>query len=166
MDKYIQIFKDFILYDKEFVDDIIERFYKEVQQVGELLAKQSERFYGANKEELIEFFDFLSGNGFEVMDEEPAFPWDIHTVKVIPIYREDIIENEKEEEEKSVVYVETTVSSTVLSYTSTETYEGYYSECEEYVAPRKIRFCICRRMELPRLVSTSGRGCIRVPRPP
>ena len=45
MDKYVQIFKDFILHDKEFVDDIIKRFYKEVRQIGELLEKESNQFY-------------------------------------------------------------------------------------------------------------------------
>lgn len=166
MNKYIEIFKNFLRADQEFVEDLIPRFHHEMETIGQYLEKKSQKMYCANREELMEFLDFIDGNGFEVTYEEPILPWDNHPYKIVPIYLEEIIENEETEEEKRTIFMEFSVPTTTLCNTSVETYEGYYSECEEYVAPCKVWFCVCRRMELPRLVSTSRRRCTRVPRPP
>jgi len=167
MNKYIEIFKNFLRADQEFVEDLIPRFHHEMETIGQYIEKKSTRMYCANTEELMEFLDFIDGNGFEVTYEEPILPWDNHTYKIIPIYLEEIVENEKpKEEEESTVALDVSVQTTVLYNTSVETYEGYYSECEEYYSPRPVWICIRRRMEFPRLVSKGRRSCARVPRPP
>lgn len=166
MNKYIEIFKNFLRADQEFVEDLIPRFHHEMETIGQYLEKKSQKMYCTNKEELMEFLDFIDGNGFEVIYEEPLLPWDIHPYKIVPIYLEEIVENEKPKEEERPVFMDVSVQTTVLYNTSVETYEGYYSECEEYDPPREVWVCIRRRMEFPRLVPQGRCSCTRVPRPP
>ena len=166
MNKYIEIFKNFLRADREFVEDLIPRFHHEMETIGQYLEKKSQKMYCANTEELMEFLDFIDGNGFEVIYEEPILPWDNHPYKIVPIYLEEIVENEEPKEKECTVTLDVSVQTAVLCNTSMETYEGYYSECEEYYSPRTVWICIRRRVEFPRLVPQGRRGCIRVPRPP
>ena len=166
MNKYIEIFKNFLRADQEFVEDLIPRFHHEIETIGRYLEKKSQKMYCTNNEELMELLDFIDGNGFEIIYEEPILPWDNHPYKIVPIYLEEIVENEKPKEEERPIFMDVPIQTTVLYNTSVETYEGYYSECEEYVAPRKIRFCIRGCLELPGLVPSRWCGCTRVPRPP
>lgn len=166
MDKYVQIFKDFLLADQCYVKQLIPRFFHEMQLLGQFIEKRSTRMYCADKEELKEFLDFIDGNGFIIEYEAPVLPWDNYNYKIIPIYREEIIINEKPKEKESTVSMGFSIPSTNLYNTTVETYEEYYSECEEYVAPREVWFCIRGCLELPRLVPSRRCGCTRVPRPP
>lgn len=167
MNKYIEIFKNFLRSDKEFVEILIPRFHHEMELLGQYIEKKSSRLYCSNKEELSEFLDFIDGNGFEIEYEEPTLPWDVHPYKIIPIYMEEIIENEKqEEEEERPVFMEFSVPQVVLHETSMETYAGYWSECKEYVAPCEVRFCIYGCLEFLRLVPEGRCGSSPVPRPP
>lgn len=165
MDKYVQIFKDFLLADQHYVKQLMPRFFHEMQLLGQFIEKRSTKMYCADKEELKEFLDFIDGNGFIIEYEAPVLPWDNYSYKIIPIYREEIIIHEKPKEEPAIT-MELSVSSTSLYYTPVETYEGYYSECEEYVPPDEVWFCIRGCLELPGLVPTRRSRCARVPRPP
>jgi len=166
MNKYTEIFKNFLHSDKEFVDILIPRFHHEMELLGKYIEKKSSRLYCSNKEELSEFLDFIDGNGFEVEYEEPVLPWDAHPYKIIPIYTEEIIENEKPEEEERPVFMEFSVSKITLYDTSMETCERYILEYKEFLASWTFWLCVCRRVELLRLVPEGRCGSSPVPRPP
>lgn len=168
MDKYVQIFKNFLRSDQCYVKQLMPRFFHEMQLLGQYIEKKSSKLYCEDKEELKEFLEFIDGNGFKVEYEKPTLPWDNYTYKIIPLYLEEIIidEKPKAKEEEPVVTMELSVSTTSLYYTPVETYEGYYAECEEYVPSDEVWFCIRGCLELPGLVPTRRRRCTRVPRPP
>ena len=66
-----QYFIDHILHDKEFVQDIIERYKSVVDQVGERLLSHKREMWGRDTDFMREFYDFIDGNGFVVeVDKE------------------------------------------------------------------------------------------------
>lgn len=164
MNDLIQIFIDHLLFDKEFVQELMPRLHKEFELIGGFLKKHSETLYCTDKEELSELFDFLDGNGFMVERPENPSPWDKHPIKLIPIYTEET-ENEEEKESINCVYI--SVPTTPLYYTSVEAGTRYILELPQFLPPRPLRLRIRGRMEFLRLVPKSRcRGSSLSSRPP
>lgn len=132
MDDLIQIFTDHLLFDKEFVQDLMPRLHREFELIGGFLKKHSETLYCKDKEEFSELFDFLDGNGFIVERPENPSPWDKHPIKLIPIYTEETENEEEKKESINCVYV--SVPTTPLYYTSMEDDQGYILEYEKLLA--------------------------------
>ena len=177
MDKFIQIFIDFIPNDKSFIETLMPKYEKEFRTLGIYIERHSMSLTCKDNEFMEELLDFLDGNGFEVIRPRVKNPYDTHPIELIPIYIEKItLEEEiREVNEKlkaAIKKIQSTVSEyvpvqeTALSYTSVEGDERPLLECEELFAPRPIRLRIHRCMELLRLVSAGWCGSSTLPRPP
>lgn len=174
MNKYIEIFKNFLHFDKEFVDDLIPRFHNEMELLGRFIEEHRSKLYCSNKEELSEFIDFIDGNGFKVIRPENLFSNSTHPIELIPIYTEEIeeIENINEKVKETIKKLQSALSEyvpvqeTVLSYTSMETNQRYILEYEKLLASWAFWLCVCRRVELLRLVPEGRCGSTAIPRPP
>ena len=182
MDKYIQIFIDFIPNDKSFVDTLMPKYEKEIRTLGIFIEKHSTTLNCHDNEFMEELLDFLDGNGFEVIHPQVSNPYNTHPIKLIPIYEHTItqgietitkeIEKENEKLKAALEKIQSTLSEYVpvqtctLSYASMEMDEGPVLECEELYAPRPIWIYLRRRMEFLRLVSAGWGGSTTLPRPP
>ena len=176
MDELIQIFINHIPYDKEFVEALMPQYEKEFKLLGGYIKKHSTELWCKDGSEMQELFDFLDGNGFEVIFPEHPIPWDPHPIKLIPIYPPKTIQEElrelNEKIKEAVEKVQSTLSEyipvqeNVLSYTSMEDDPRPLLECEELFPPRPIRLRIRRCLEFLRLVPTSWGGSAALPRPP
>lgn len=180
MDKFIQIFIDFIPNDKEFVKELMPKYEKEFRILGESIEEHSTSLNCMDSEFMEELFDFLDGNGFEVIHPQ-VNPYDTHPIQLIPIYPEEkntITINEKEIEKineklqeaikkiQSALSEYVPVQETVLSYTSMEDCKRYILEYEKLLASWAFWLRVCRRVELLRLVPEGRCGSTPVPRPP
>ena len=172
MDKYIQIFIDFIPNDKSFVDELMPRYEEEFYLLGYYIEKHIASLSCRDGRSMEELFDFLDGNGFEVIYPQVKNPYDVYPVQLIPIY-ERTVTKETEDLDEAIKKIQSTfseyfsVQTYSLSYTSVEADERPILECEKLYTPRPIWICLRRRMELLRLVSEScGRGFTLYGRPP
>lgn len=177
-DKYIKIFIDFIPYDKEFVKELMPKYEKEFRTLGMYIEKHSTSLKCINSEFMEELFDFLDGNGFEVVRPRVKDPYETHPIQLIPIYVEktttlgEEIEKANERLKTAIKKIQSAVSEyvpvqeTVLSYTSMEDNQRYILEYEKLLASWAFWLRICRRVELLRLVPAGRCGSTPVPRPP
>ena len=178
MDKYIQIFIDFIPNDKSFVDTLIPKYEKEFRTIGDFIERHSTSLKCKDNEFMEELFDFLDGNGFEVIRPRVKNPYDLYPIQLIPIYERTMetltkeIEKENEKLKAALEKLQSTLSEyvpvqeTVLCNTSVEMDEGPVLECEELYTPRPIWICLRRLLEFFRLVSAGWGGSTTLPRPP
>ena len=177
MDKFIQIFIDFIPNDKEFVRELIPKYEHEFRTLGIYIEKHSTSLYCIDDEFMEELFDFLDGNGFEVIRPQVKIPYDAHPIQLKPIYiekttLEEEIEKINEKVRETIKKIQSTVSEyvpvqeTVLSYTSMEDSKRYILEYEKLLASWAFWLRVCRRVELLQLVSEGRCGSTPVPRPP
>lgn len=177
MDKFIQIFIDFIPYDKEFVADLMPKYEKEFRLLGIYIERHSTALKCRDDEFMEELFDFLDGNGFEVIRPQVKIPYDTHPIELNPIYVEKLtlekeIEEANERLKTAIKKVQSAVSEyvpvqeTVLSYTSMEDNKRYILEYEKLLASWAFWLRVCRRVELLRLVPKGRCGSASVPRPP
>lgn len=177
MDKFIQIFIDFIPYDKEFVEDLMPKYEKEFRLLGIYIERHSTALKCRDDEFMEELFDFLDGNGFEVIRPQVKIPYDTHPIELNPIYIEKLtlekeIEEVNERLKTAIKKIQSTVSEyvpvqeTVLSYTSMEDDQRDLLEYSQLLASWAFWLRICRRVELLRLVPESRCGSTPVPRPP
>lgn len=149
MDKFIQIFIDFIPNDKEFVKELIPKYEKEFRTLGIYIESHSTSLNCINSEFMEELFDFLDGNGFEVIRPQVKNPYDTHPIQLIPIYPEkkititinkQEIEKINETLQKAIQKLQSTlneyvpVQETTLSYTSMEDNQRYILEYEKLLA--------------------------------
>ena len=65
MDRFIQIFIDFIPSDKKFVEDLMPKYAKEFRTLGIYIERHSTSLKCIDSDFMEELFDFLDGNGFE-----------------------------------------------------------------------------------------------------
>lgn len=172
MDKYIQIFIDFIPNDKSFVDTLMPRYKEEFHLLGYYIEMHSASLSCKDDESMRELFDFLDGNGFEVIYPQVTNPFDVYPVRLIPIY-ERTITKEIEGLDEAIKKIQSAfseyfpVQTCSLSYTSVEADERPILECEKFYTPRPLWICLRRRMELLQLVSEScGRSFTLYGRPP
>ena len=169
MNQYIKIFRDFIPKDKGRIKELIPRFFNEIQLLGKHIEKKTEKLYAISTESIEEFIDFIDGNGFIIerkTDTSPFHFFSWETATIIPIYPEEIEDNEEEEKHEPVIRMELPVQTCSLSYTSMEMDEGPVLECEELYTPRPIWICLRRCLEFLRLVSAGWGGSSTLPRPP
>lgn len=177
MDKFIQIFIDFIPYDKEFIKDLMPKYEQEFRLLGTYIEAHSTSLSCTNDKIMEELFDFLDGNGFEVVRPQVINPYDLYPIKLIPIYEEKPtlekeIEKVNEKLKTAIKKIQSAVSEyvpvqeTVLSYTSMEMDEGPVLEREELYTPRQLWICLYRLLGLLRLVPEGWCGSTPVPRPP
>ena len=182
MDKYIQIFIDFIPNDKSFIDMLMPKYESEFRTIGMYIEEHSSTLMCSDNEFMEELFDFLDGNGFEVIRPRVKNPYDIHPIQLIPIYERTItqgiytitkeIEEENEKLKAAIEKLQSTLSEYVpvqtcsLSYTSVEDGEGYILEYSQLSTPRPIWICLRRCLEFLRLVSAGWGGSSTLPRPP
>lgn len=177
MDRFIQIFIDFIPSDKEFVEDLMPKYEKEFRTLGMYIEKHSTELKCRDDEFMEELFDFLDGNGFEVVRPQVRIPYDTHPIELIPIYEEKTtlkkeIEEANERLKTAIKKIQSAVSEyvpvqeTVLSYTSMEDNQRYILEYEKLLASWAFWLRVCRRVELLRLVPEGRCGSTPVPRPP
>ena len=132
MDKFIQIFIDFIPYDKEFVKELMPKYEHAFRELGIYIERHNTLLKCRDTEFMEELFDFLDGNGFEIVRPQVKDPYDTHPIQLIPIYtlEEEIKETNEKIEEKikkiqSAISKYTSIQETVLSYTSMENGERY-----------------------------------------
>lgn len=182
MDKYIQIFIDFIPSDKGFIDSLMPKYKGEFRTLGEYIEKHSTSLNCKDDEFLEELLDFLDGNGFEVIRPKVKDPYDTHPIQLKPIYIEKIhidtitleeeIKKINEELKETIKKVQSAVSEYIpvqevtLSYTSMEMDEGPVLEYEELYTPRPLWICLHRCLEFLRLVSAGWSRSTALPRPP
>lgn len=178
MDDFIQIFTDHLLFDKEFVEELLPRFQHEFELLGEFLQNHSIKLFCQDTSDMEELFDFLDGNGFEVIRPQVKNPYDTHPIELIPIYIEKTTALEEEIEEANerlktaIKKIQSTFSEYIsiqeaaLSYTSMEDCEGYILEYKKFLASWTFWLCVCRRVELLRLVPKGRCGSTPIPRPP
>lgn len=180
MDEFIQIFIDFIPNDKEFVIDLMSKYEHEFKLLGKFIKQHSTSLKCRSNEFMEELFDFLDGNGFEVIRPINPIPYDTHPIELIPIYTEETItitinkeiEEKNERLKEAIKKIQSTLSEyvpvqeTSLYYTSMEDNQRYILEYEKLLASWAFWLCVCRRVELLRLVSESRCGSTSVPRPP
>ena len=114
---YIQIFKDFIKFDKEFVDNLLDRYDDGIECLGKAIHDHyKETLYARNNEFTREFLEFIEGNNFILKPSEKS--------GFISIYIDwESVENEKKKSHNGMVF---SVQETILSYTSME-------DCERYI---------------------------------
>lgn len=163
MNDFIQIFIDHLLFDKEFVEELLPRFQHEFELLGKFLQQHSPELFCKDTPDMEELFDFLDGNGFEVIRPQIPIPWDPHPIKLRPIYIEEEIYEETSQSAFSEYF---SVQETVLSYTSMEDCERYILEYKKFLASWTFWLRVCRRVELLRLVPEGRCGSTPVPRPP
>lgn len=177
MDKFIQIFIDFIPNDKEFVEELMPKYKNEFRTLGIYIERHDTKLNCVDSEFMEELFDFLDGNGFEVIRPQVKNPYDTHPIQLIPIYAEKttLEEELKEVNEKlkaAIKKIQSTVSEyipvqeDVLYYASMEDNKRYILEREKLLASWAFWLRVCRRVELLRLVSKSRCGSTPIPRPP
>lgn len=178
MDKYIQIFIDFIPNDKSFVDTLMPKYEKEFRTIGDFIERHSTSLKCKDNEFMEELFDFLDGNGFEVIRPRVKNPYDLYPIQLIPIYERTIetltkeIEKENEKLKAALEKLQSTlgeyvpVQEVALSYASAETDSRYVLEYKKLLASWAFWLRICRRVELLRLVPEGRCGSTPVPRPP
>lgn len=180
MDEFIQVFINFIPNDKEFVEDLMPKYKTEFNLLGKFIKQHSTSLKCKDNEFMEELFDFLDGNGFEVIRPINPIPYDTHPIELIPIYTEETVKvtlekeiekvNEKLKEAiekiQSAVSEYVPVQETPLYYTSMEDNQRYILEYEKLLASWAFWLRVCRRVELLRLVPESRCGSTPVPRPP
>lgn len=181
MDKYIQIFIDFIPNDKEFVEGLIPKYRSEFQLLGRYIESHATSLSCIKSESLEELLDFLDGNGFEVIRPQVYSSYKAYPIQLIPIYPEETItltleepesENNNEKFQETLKKLQSTLSEyipvqeTVLSYASMEDNSGDLLEYSQLSAPRPIWICLHRCLEFLRLVSAGWSGSSTLPRPP
>jgi len=178
MDKFIQIFIDFIPNDKGFVETLIPKYKEEFQILGRSIEDHRTSLNCKDCEFMEELFDFLDGNGFEVVRPRTKNPYTTHPIQLIPIYVEKTTSLEEEIKEanerlkmaiqklQSAVSEYVPVQEVALSYTSTETDSRHILEYKKLLASWAFWLRVCRRVELLRLVPTGRCGSTPVPRPP
>lgn len=173
MDKLIQSFIDFIPNDKCFVETLMPKYEEQFHILGMYIESHSKSLYCKDTEFMEELFDFLDGNGFEVIRPQVKNPYDTHPIQLIPMYiLEEEIEEVNERLEEAIEKIQSAVSGYVpvqtctLSYTSMEVDERPILECEELYTPRPIWICLRRCLEFLRLVSAGWGGSSTLPRPP
>ena len=177
MDRFIQIFIDFIPSDKEFIKELMPKYEKEFRTLGIYIERHSTSLKCRDNEFMEELFDFLDGNGFEVIRPQVKNPYDTHPIELIPIYIEkttlaEEIEEANEKFKTAIKKIQSTLSEyvpvqeTVLSYTSMEDNKRYILEYEKLLASWTFWLRVCRRVELLRLVPKGRCGSATVPRPP
>lgn len=177
MDKFIQIFIDFIPNDKEFVKELIPKYENEFRILGNYIEKHTATLYCRDDEFLEELFDFLDGNGFEVIRPRVKIPYDAHPIQLNPIYIEKTtlekeIEKINEKVKETIKKIQSAVSEyvpaqeTPLYYTSMEDSKRYILEYSQLSIPRPIWICLRRCLEFLRLVSAGWCGSSTLPRPP
>ena len=127
MNKYIQIFIDFLQTDKEYVEKFLDNLTPCIVTIGEYLERHLKIFYSTYDEKIFELLDLMDGNGFEIVYHGHG-PNDI-----IPIYPKE------KEEEKEIKTIEqslqeladaiknfscecTTTSSTTNTITTSDNY--------------------------------------------
>ena len=179
MDKFIQIFIDFIPYDKEFVEELMPKYEAECRTLGGYIENHSTSLSCMSNEFMEELVDFLDGNGFEVIRPRVNNPYDTHPIQLSPIYEiptEPIYGSEIKKEidklNEAIKKIQSTfseyvpVQETVLYYTSMENNQRYILEYKKFLASWAFWLRVCRRVELLRLVSEGRCGSAPVPRPP
>lgn len=175
MDELIEIFINHIPYDKEFVEQLMPRYEREFKILGGYIKEHTTELWCKDTPEMQELLDFIDGNGFNVEYPEIEIPWDLHPVKLIPVYKKTLAEELKEVNEKLKAAIEKMqsalseyipVQETVLSYTSMEDNKRYILEYEKLLASWTFWLCVCRRVELLQLVPEGRCGSTPVPRPP
>ena len=129
--------------------------------MGEYIEQKKERLYAIIDERMSELLDFMDGNGFLVERPKSCSLTFLNEIKIIPIYKEVIID---EEEPINNLYV--SVYEETLYATSMEMDERPILEYQKLPAPREIWFFLCRCMEHMRLVSESRGRSDPLPRPP
>ena len=177
MDKFIQIFIDFIPYDKEFIKDLMPKYEEEFRTLGMYIERHTTSLKCINSDFMEELFDFLDGNGFEVVRPQVKDPYETYPIQLIPIYvekttLEEEIEKVNEKLKTALKKIQSAVSEYVpvqtctLSYTSMEDNQRYILEYEKLLASWTFWLRVCRRVELLRLVPKGRCGSTSVPRPP
>jgi hypothetical protein len=178
MDKYIQIFIDFIPNDKSFIDALMSKYESEFRTIGMYIEEHSTTLNCQDNEFMEELFDFLDGNGFEVIRPRIRNPYNTYPIQLIPIYERTVetitkeIEEENERFKAALEKLQSTISEYVpvqevaLSYASAETDSRYVLEYKKLLASWAFWLRICRRMELLRLVPEGRCGSTPIPRPP
>lgn len=154
---YIQIFKEFIKFDKEFVDELLDRYDDGMEFLGKAIHDHyTKTMFVRNDDFTREFIEFIDGNNFILK------PSDKQNFLIVLIDWEGV-ENEKKKSPNGMVHA---VSQTVLSYTSMEDGERYILEYQKFLASWAFWLRVCRRVELLQLVPKGRCGSSPVPRPP
>lgn len=177
MDKFIQIFIDFIPYDKEFIKDLMPKYEEEFRTLGMYIERHTTSLKCINSDFMEELFDFLDGNGFEVVRPQVKDPYETYPIQLIPIYvekttLEEEIEKVNEKLKTALKKIQSAVSEYVpvqtctLSYTSMEDDQGDLLEYSQLSTPRPIWICLHRRLEFLRMVSAGWGRSSTLPRPP
>lgn len=154
---YIQIFKDFLKFDKEFVDELLDRYDDGMEFLGKAIHEHyTKNMLVRDNDFMREFIEFIDGNNFILKpSDKPNF--------LIILIDWEGVENEKKKSLNGMVHA---VSETILSYTSMEDCERYILEYKKFLASWTFWLRVCRRVELLRLVPKGRCRSPAVPRPP
>lgn len=84
--KFIDVFKNHVPHDKEYLDKLEDIYYHEMIMLGHCVHDNSIKHY-RNLPELYEFFSFIDGNGF-LVEYDPSYKEDF-PITISTIYTED-----------------------------------------------------------------------------
>lgn len=164
---YIEIFKDFIQFDKEFVDSLIDRYSDGMTTLGQAIDEhKTQKMYVCYDEFTCEFVDFIDGNGFIVNRNDSSFfskKWFVVEIDLEVLERYEERQKPQPQPAFSTYF---SMQQEILSYASMESNKRYILELPQFLPSRPLRLCIRGCMEFSRLVSKSGRSCAKLPRPP
>ena len=161
---YVKTFHDFLQFDKDFVDDLMEKYDDIMESIGKAISEHyTGDIYIRYSDFTLEFIEFVDGNNFTIdTNTPPHIPLGWIALKIDwESYNE-----QKRKKEKSLNSVVTAIQETILSYTSMEDDEGYILEYKKFLASWSFWLRVCRRMELLRLVPKGRCGSSAIPRPP
>ena len=161
---YIKTFKDFLQFDKDFVDDLMEKYDDIMESVGEAISEHyTGDIYIEYNDFSFEFVEFIDGNNFIINLDTPQHApvgWIILKIDW-ESYNEQ--KRKKKESLNGMVF---SVQETILSYTPMEDSERYILEYKKFLASWAFWIRVCRRVELLRVVPKGRCGSAAIPRPP
>ena len=160
---YIKVFKDHILYDRIFLDDFVARYHDIVERFGQYIAElRTGGFILKDTINTSEFIDYIDDNGFTIFHARGFSGY----VMVDIVYTTEEKKKYGKEEKEPSLSMDAFISTSSLYDSSMETCERYILEYKKLLASWDVWICLCRRVELLRLVPEGRCGSTPVPRPP
>ena len=113
MNKYIQIFIDFLHTDKEYVEKFLDTLTPCIVTIGEYLERHLKIFYSTYDEKIFELLDLMDGNGFEIVYHGHG------PIDIIPIYPKEKEKEEIKTIEQSLQELSDAIKNLSCEYTTT-----------------------------------------------
>ena len=128
MNKYIQIFIDFLQTDKEYVEKFLDTLTPSIIAIGEYLERHLTIFHSTYDKKIFELLDLMDGNGFEIVYHGHG------PIDIIPIYPKEKEKEEIKTIEQSMQELSDAIKNLSCEYTSTSSTTYTVTSSDNYVA--------------------------------